>query len=129
MREIKIEYLIIHKPDERVLKKYIFTLDDIENGKASFALSSNTYVTRRQYTGLLDKRGVEIYEGDVVKAEKYEKILQHELSKVIFKDGAFCLHTIEYEYNAKLFLCNVKMSNIEVIGNIYENPELLKGEK
>lgn len=81
-----------------------------------------------QYTGLEDKNGVRIYEGDLIKAIKYENILQDEISQVVFRSGAFQLQTIEFEYNAMLSLCNIKMRNIEVVGNIYENKELL-GER
>lgn len=124
MREIKFEYLIIHKPDERVLKKYIFTLDDIENGKASFALSSNTYVIRRQYTGLKDKNEVEIFEGDIVKNS-----FDDENYQIKFKQDCFVLHSDEqFIYPSSLYH-HIKENDIQVIGNIYENQELLKGEK
>ena len=75
-----------------------------------------------QYTGLKDKNGKEIYEGDVVIALFYEE-------KEPFK------YTIEW-VNAGFRLCKEPHSgypldihglhDIEIIGNIYENPELLK---
>ena len=61
-----------------------------------------------QFTGLKDKNDQEIYEGDVVYFE-YNLI---DKVKVIFHDG---------KYN----ICNYVMSKCTVIGNIYENPELL----
>ena len=65
-----------------------------------------------QFTGLKDKNGKEIYEGDLIKADwHWEEPVEVEL-------GPFWFHEmIEYGLDGK---------NFEVIGNIYENPELLK---
>ncbi len=82
-------------------------------------------VVLMQYTGLLDKNGKEIYEGDIVKT----KYRSH--TAVIEWDdnfASFCMTTIDNDVDdERLYdLGDV----VEVIGNIYENPKLTtpKGE-
>nr|DAI27783.1 MAG TPA: YopX protein [Caudoviricetes sp.] len=74
-----------------------------------------------QDTGLKDKNGTEIYEGDIVKVERDGIIY-----RVEWIHGGFGL---EPRYNAPYYprLGNVELrEKIEVIGNIHENPELIK---
>ncbi len=65
-----------------------------------------------QYTGSKDKNGVEIYEGDKVKAKFYGKEVVGEIG---FSDGCFLLWNSCVSDN-QLFI----FTDIEVIGNIYE---------
>jgi hypothetical protein len=71
-----------------------------------------------QYTGLRDKNHKEIYEGDIIKS-KLDNI-----GKVIWKDSMAAFYIIFKQGNDLLEGWN---RDGEVIGNIYENPELLTG--
>lgn len=66
-----------------------------------------------QYTGLKDKNGKEIYEGDIVHWNEY-------VGKVIFKNGLFARKF----KNVSAPLVSLLLVT-EVIGNIHDNPELL----
>ena len=78
-----------------------------------------------QFTGLCDKNGKKIFEGDIVLGLF---LFDMSINAVVkFRDGAFGLewHRGEIiEFNAFTSLCNI---TYEIIGNIYDNPELLEG--
>ena len=100
-----------------------FGLPDNGNGFASpVSLKAPSY----QFTGLLDKNGKEIYEGDIVAGE-WESSLPRRtvttIGQVGFGEGCFQLR-VEIEASAlRLY------DSLEVIGNIYESPELLSKEQ
>ncbi len=73
-----------------------------------------------QYTGLKDKNENEIYEGDIVKVTLSDDGDKQEWmeAQVFFENGAFKLVNESFSVSVD--------SVCEVIGNIYENPELLK---
>ena len=82
-----------------------------------------------QFTGLYDKNGKEIYEGDII---LYGGSIQHE---VVFRHGAFGYllyggEFISYAGNTNFTFNPLNRSKEhEVIGNIYDNPELTKAPK
>jgi len=75
-------------------------------------LDSNTL---GQFTGLLDKESKEIWEGDIVKRSD---VGVQNPCEVVFDYGCFWLMGWKD--------CNINYMRLEVLGNIYENPELIK---
>jgi hypothetical protein len=87
------------------------------------------HVELMQYTGLKDKNGIEVYEGYIVSYEDYfqkeRRIVCWDRSSLI-KLGislAYCLN-----YNGESYIVDgySRSFDVEIIGNIYENPEILE---
>jgi uncharacterized phage protein (TIGR01671 family) len=75
----------------------------------------------QQYTGLKDRNGKEIYEGDIFKGGDYK------WDAVEFEDGQFQVNLMGARvFSLQELCCDIDYELPEVIGNIFENPELLE---
>ena len=115
---------------DEVSEKMLNWNDFLEtNMKNTFIAPESTGLILMQYTGLHDKNGKEIYEGDIVYCQtKYGK------AKAIIKfiDGKFVAYwdsILTHPQNGHCIACYEINKRFEVIGNIYDNPELLGGEE
>lgn len=83
-----------------------------------------------QYTGLKDKNGKEIYEGDIISGRS--KVFSLTVGQVVFSEYSDCeeyMHKCHLGWNVNgIPLKDLVCDGLEVIGNIYENPELVNGE-
>lgn len=117
-------------PSEDFLINGIGTIFQISDGEEWFCVRDKEYYVIEFGTGLKDKKRVEIYEGDIVTIDSV-------LGKVIttfifFNNGAFrYMHddgsgsVLDFKSTSKIKGYENITRDVEVIGNIHENPELL----
>ena len=81
-----------------------------------------------QYTGLKDKNGKEIYEGDVVKAISFARWIG--VVKYSDKNQAFIFDDLDKKYRGDSIVFMSQFDEgFKILGNIYENPELVMDER
>lgn len=98
------------------MKSYILfcVKSDIEIVNLKYEVNPETV---GQFTGLLDKNGKEIYEGDVIEFEIV----------IVFRNGAFRIDVDDTPLQEWIWKRKRAHEETGIIGNIYENPELIKG--
>ena len=125
MREIKFKY--IWKHDNGTVIEQIHTLEDIEIGEIFLPHHGEyTLVARRQYSGRKDKNRNEIYEKDILGLPGLEddsKVL------IVFEKGAFRKSGQPWGYDFLNVIDDLDEQMWIVIGNLYQNPELIPNKR
>ena len=115
-----------------------YSLIEFKSGGIPFHLYDFDIVCQ-QYTGLTDKDEKEIYEGDIVKLYKNHEAwiigqcLEHSLPdydswvvKMLYGSWQICQKNIGASIMYDYACCEEHHCALEIVGNIYENPELIK---
>lgn len=122
MENVKIRYVFKNEDKTKFRFMSIVAIENVNFSDIIKLYNSEGYelVSRDKHTGLKDKEGNEIYEGDIIKPDwgttsdkEYKVVGENSLAE-------FYHWYIEYCFDTE---------DIEIIGNKYENPELLKEEK
>ncbi|MGB7402666.1 MAG: YopX family protein [Arcobacter sp.] len=122
MKPIKFKYIFSNGKE---FKNTILTLKEIENGQLK-AFTNNIpcsfkLIATCQFTGEEDKNGVDIFKGDIIHSDTY-----NENFEISFDDACFTYIISRADYN---YLHEISLNRSKVIGNIYENKELLEEER
>lgn len=127
---------------EKHIQLFYFDTD----GCSTTCTCEKEFIVLIQYTGLKEKNGTEIYEGDIVifnhikdEYPEVENIFFHNVNRTEYQKkyvAEFCntyyRYGLRFRNGSTHFMvvqATITNHNVEVIGNIYENPELLEGRE
>jgi uncharacterized phage protein (TIGR01671 family) len=121
MREIKFRQW---DSGRKVMYNDIGAVDQGWNGCTILKFDENPLM---QFTGLKDKNGKDIYEGDIISLWFEELFFQGTVTGTVKYDESSAYFQIEFKTGTiALIAIDIEYSEIVVIGNIYENGELLE---
>lgn len=128
MREIK--YRMWNKKEKKMYDIGVLDFDDKKaymKGYLNYTVSNYMFenIELMQYTGLHDKNGKEIYEGDIVKIKHKGET---DIGKIIYEYNGFTVDVMNMNKPYGRIKLEMLEKFIEVIGNIYENSDLLRGD-
>ena len=120
MREIKFRTYVrflreMHEVREMILDKGAVMIDAYQYGL------DKDDAPVMQFTGLADKNGVEIYEGDIV---NWQAGCVKGVNAIIYSDGGFCIDS-SFQDDMSIYQSYASEA-LEIIGNIHQNRELLE---
>ena len=110
----------VHGNERKSLRDSIFVYDSETQSFNDYKINPSTL---GQYTGLTDKNGKRIFEGDIVKTDKFSEPNKQYIIKYDLQFGAFIGQD---RYNVYFVTFDGDSGEFEVIGNITDNPELLE---
>ena len=110
----------VHGNERKSLRDSIFVYDSETQSFNDYEINPSTL---GQYTGLTDKNGNRIFEGDIVNTDKFSEPNKQYIIKYDLQFGAFIGQD---RYNVYFVTFDGDSGEFEVIGNITDNPDLLE---
>lgn len=128
MKQREIKFRAYHKIQKRMFEVYGLgldfvtenTLDGVSPGDNAWQGDELKNIEIMQFTGLTDKNGKEVFEGDMISLGDGKATIE-------YSNQDFCFvfwHNIDEEWYSLAYLKGLK--NFEIIGNIHEHKHLLK---
>lgn len=113
---------------KQIVESKIFANKDGSLGVVEYTYHNFDDVELMQATGLKDENGIEIYEWDVVVVHSEDLDYEPLVCEIYYSRFWFCW-CLKDIYDEEVYrISSVNWDELEIIGNVYEHPKLLKGE-